>query len=127
MIASWLLLAVTFGAPIEMTSLSEPVEIAIDGRGVPTVMAASMEDALRGEGFIHARDRYFQMDMMRRFASIACIASKCFNRFRCPAASAVLSVKSVPYGITFCLFILSLMVILIFIIRHLCCMSESDQ
>ncbi|MCH2132585.1 MAG: penicillin acylase family protein [Phycisphaerales bacterium] len=63
------LLVLCAAAPVDVASLSAPVRIELDARSVPTITASDMLDATRGEGFIHARDRFFQMDMMRRFAA----------------------------------------------------------
>ena len=49
--------------------LADTVQISIDDRGVPTIVGTNMLDVTRGEGFMHARDRYVQMDMMRRYAA----------------------------------------------------------
>lgn len=49
--------------------LSAPVEITLDARGIPWVRAASAEDAYAALGYLHARDRLFQMDLMRRGAA----------------------------------------------------------
>ncbi len=46
--------------------LATSVEIERDALGVPTVRAANRADAARGLGFLHAQDRFFQMDLMRR-------------------------------------------------------------
>ena len=43
--------------------------ISYDAHGVPTVTAASDEDAAWLMGYAHARDRFFQMDLLRRTAS----------------------------------------------------------
>jgi penicillin amidase len=43
--------------------------ISYDAEGVPTVTAASDEDAAWLMGYAHARDRFFQMDLLRRTAS----------------------------------------------------------
>lgn len=48
--------------------LAEPVQITIDAYGVPRVHAANEVDAAAAMGFLHARERMFQMDMMRRAA-----------------------------------------------------------
>ncbi|MGH8292857.1 MAG: penicillin acylase family protein [Gammaproteobacteria bacterium] len=40
-----------------------------DALGVPTVTAANQQDAARVLGFLHAQDRLFQMDLMRRLAA----------------------------------------------------------
>ena len=45
------------------------IEILRDRHGVPHVFAASDADALFGQGYVHAQDRLFQMDTMRRVAS----------------------------------------------------------
>jgi len=49
--------------------LSAPVEIERDGLGVPTIRAADRVDAARALGFLHAQDRFFQMDLLRRQAA----------------------------------------------------------
>jgi penicillin amidase len=51
---------------IRIAGLSAEVKIARDGRGVPTITAANLNDAAFALGFVHAQDRLFQMDMMRR-------------------------------------------------------------
>ena len=48
--------------------LSAPVEVRIDGDGVPRVRAATALDGAAALGFLHARERLFQMDLMRRAA-----------------------------------------------------------
>lgn len=40
-----------------------------DALGIPTISAASRVDVARGLGFVHAQDRYFQMDLSRRRAA----------------------------------------------------------
>lgn len=50
-------------------SLSEPVSIAMDQDGVPRIQAASEIDAAAALGFLHARDRMFLLEVMRRSAS----------------------------------------------------------
>ena len=49
--------------------LTAPVDITIDGNGVPRIKAANERDAAAAMGFMHARDRLFQMELMRRTAS----------------------------------------------------------
>jgi penicillin G amidase len=49
--------------------LSAPVRIARDARGVPTLEAASRLDLAYATGFVHAQDRFFQMDLARRLAA----------------------------------------------------------
>jgi len=54
---------------LRVPGLSAPVDIALDGNGVPRIRAANEIDAATALGFIHARDRMFQMELMRRAAS----------------------------------------------------------
>ncbi|WP_447599373.1 penicillin acylase family protein [Nitrospira sp. Nam80] len=46
--------------------LAAPVSITSDEYGVPTIVAESRADALRALGYVTARDRLFQMDLLRR-------------------------------------------------------------
>jgi len=48
--------------------LSRDVRILYDEMGIPWIYAGDRLDAARALGFIHARDRLFQMDLMRRLA-----------------------------------------------------------
>ena len=52
-----------------VAGLGGKVEIARDALGIPTVRAASREDLARAMGFLHAQDRFFQMDLSRRRAA----------------------------------------------------------
>jgi len=45
------------------------VTITRDARGVPTIAAASRMDLAWATGFIHAQDRFFEMDLSRRLAA----------------------------------------------------------
>ena len=49
--------------------LEQPVAITLDGDGIPRIAAGSDLDAAAALGFVHARDRMFQMELMRRAAS----------------------------------------------------------
>ena len=49
--------------------LGGPVTVTLDGDGIPLVRAGSERDAAAALGFLHARDRMFQMELMRRNAS----------------------------------------------------------
>lgn len=51
---------------IRLNGLGAPVTVNADSQGIPTIAADSREDAFRVLGFLHARDRLFQMDLMRR-------------------------------------------------------------
>ncbi|MCW3476171.1 penicillin acylase family protein [Limobrevibacterium gyesilva] len=49
--------------------LAAPVDITIDPDGIPRVRAANAADAAAAIGFLHARERLFQMELMRRAAA----------------------------------------------------------
>ena len=49
-----------------VAGLENPVRIERDAEGVVTVNADSAEDAAFGLGFVHAQERFFEMDLLRR-------------------------------------------------------------
>jgi penicillin amidase len=49
-----------------LTGLRAPVRIERDARGVPVVRGGSRLDVARATGFLHAQERFFQMDLLRR-------------------------------------------------------------
>ncbi len=54
---------------LRIPGLVAEVRIDRDARGVPRIIAASLEDAACAQGFVHAQERFFQMDMARRAAA----------------------------------------------------------
>jgi len=52
-----------------LAGLSAPVTVERDDLGVPTIRAASRLDASRALGYVHAQERFFQMDLLRRRAA----------------------------------------------------------
>ncbi len=50
-------------------SIDKPVRISRDALGVVTIQGAVRSDVAYGLGFVHAQDRFFQMDLMRRAAA----------------------------------------------------------
>lgn len=54
---------------LPLTGLHDVVEVARDRHGVPVIEAANDHDAYFALGFVHAQDRLFQMDFLRRLAS----------------------------------------------------------
>jgi penicillin amidase len=48
--------------------LSAPVRIERDRLGVATIVAANRKDLAYATGFVHAQDRFFEMDLSRRLA-----------------------------------------------------------
>ncbi len=55
-----------YAGHFEVKGLKAPVEILRDRNAVPHIIAGSIEDAAFGLGFVHAQDRFWQMEMMRR-------------------------------------------------------------
>jgi len=70
-IAAWLLRGSlpVLGGQRTLPALAAPVSIQRDALGVVTIEAASQADALRALGYVHAQERYFEMDLMRRNAA----------------------------------------------------------
>src|SRR5580700_3432251 len=54
---------------LRQPGLTGAVRITRDSRGVPTIEAADRRDLAYATGFVHAQDRYFQMDLSRRLAA----------------------------------------------------------
>ncbi|MFQ5700521.1 MAG: penicillin acylase family protein [Acidobacteriota bacterium] len=52
-----------------LDGLAAPVRIATDALGVPTIRGGSRADVARAIGFLHAQNRFFQMDLLRRRAA----------------------------------------------------------
>ncbi|WP_372391041.1 penicillin acylase family protein [Xanthomonas sp. NCPPB 3582] len=49
-----------------LAGLRAPVGVQRDGNGVVTLDAQDRIDAMRALGYVHAQERYFEMDLMRR-------------------------------------------------------------
>jgi penicillin amidase len=49
-----------------VAGLAAPVKIERDALGVPTITGTTRADAARALGYLHASDRFFQMDLLRR-------------------------------------------------------------
>lgn len=56
-------------AGADIPGLSAPVRIDIDPDGIPRIHAASALDGAAALGYLHARERLFEMELMRRAAS----------------------------------------------------------
>jgi penicillin G amidase len=54
---------------LTQAGLSAPVHISRDARGVPTIEATSRADLAFATGYLHAQDRFFEMDLSRRLAA----------------------------------------------------------
>ncbi|MBM3573892.1 MAG: penicillin acylase family protein, partial [Alphaproteobacteria bacterium] len=63
----WLHLSLpTVNGTVELPGLSGQVEIRRDPDGIPFIRAAHELDAYRALGFVHAQDRLWQMELLRR-------------------------------------------------------------
>lgn len=51
---------------LTLSGLESPVQVYFDAWGIPHIEAASDLDGYRAIGYLHAQDRLFQMDMLRR-------------------------------------------------------------
>lgn len=54
---------------ITAPGLSAPVEVVRDGDGVPHMYAETTSDLYYAQGFVHAQDRFWQMDFRRRIGA----------------------------------------------------------
>jgi penicillin G amidase len=48
-----------------LPSLTAPVEVLRDAAGIPTIVAETSDDLFRAQGFVHAQDRFWEMDFRR--------------------------------------------------------------
>ena len=53
---------------IDLRGLQQEVTVRYDERGVPHIQAQNEADLYRALGYVHAQDRLFQMEMVRRLA-----------------------------------------------------------
>ncbi|MGY1519757.1 penicillin acylase family protein [Luteimonas sp. A482] len=51
---------------LALAGLSAPVSVQRDALGVVTIDAQDEADAMRALGYVHAQERYFEMDLLRR-------------------------------------------------------------
>src|SRR5581483_11645728 len=54
---------------LHLRGLHEPVEIITDRYGLPHIYAETEDDLYFAQGFVHAQDRLWQMDLNRRIGS----------------------------------------------------------
>ena len=50
---------------LTMKGLGKQVTVQRDDRGIPTITAANTDDLFFSQGFVHAQDRFFEMDFRR--------------------------------------------------------------
>ena len=54
---------------LALPGLSAPVEVLRDSSGVPQIYADNPEDLFEAQGFVHAQDRFYEMDFRRHLAA----------------------------------------------------------
>ncbi len=54
---------------IQVPGLSGKVSVIRDDRGIPQIYADSADDLFKAEGFVHAQDRFFEMDLRRHITA----------------------------------------------------------
>jgi penicillin G amidase len=55
----------TTAGRLSLPLLDAPVDVYRDARGIPTIVASSERDLVRAQGFVHAQERFWQMDVAR--------------------------------------------------------------
>jgi penicillin amidase len=59
----------TVAGTLDVAGLQGPVTVERDADGVPTIIASSVEDLFLAQGFVHAQDRYWEMDLRRHITA----------------------------------------------------------
>ena len=70
--AAWLALRGSlpqYSGTAHLSGLTAPVTIERDALGSVTVRAESHRDLVRALGYVHAQERFFEMDLLRRHAA----------------------------------------------------------
>jgi penicillin amidase len=68
-LAVWACAAAVALSAIELPGLRQPVRVVWDSNSIPHIFAQNDADAMTALGYVHARHRFFQMDLLRRQAS----------------------------------------------------------
>jgi penicillin G amidase len=55
----------TYDGELALPGLSAPVTVHRDAYGIPNIYAETIEDLFRAQGFVHAQDRFWEMDFRR--------------------------------------------------------------
>ncbi len=58
-----------YAGTVRIAGPQTPIDIVRDRNAIPHIFAGSLEDAMFGLGYVHAQDRLWQMEMMRRAAA----------------------------------------------------------
>lgn len=54
---------------VSLTGIDGPITVSRDRFGIPTITATTSEDLFFAEGYVHAQDRFHEMDVRRHVAS----------------------------------------------------------
>jgi len=54
---------------IEVAGLAAPVDVVRDELGIPTIYGDSLADLMFAQGYVHAQDRFWEMDVRRHITS----------------------------------------------------------
>jgi penicillin amidase len=57
-----------YNANLRLPGLSQPVEVLFDEHAIPHIYAQNEQDMYMALGYVHAQDRLFQMEVIRRLA-----------------------------------------------------------
>ncbi|WP_020392701.1 penicillin acylase family protein [Kribbella catacumbae] len=55
----------SYDGTVELTGLDADVEVVRDGNGIPQIYADQPSDLFAAQGYVHAQDRFFEMDFRR--------------------------------------------------------------
>ena len=58
-----------YGGDVHVHGLGQPVDVTFDARGVPQIWAETDADLAFALGWVHASERLFQMELIRRVAA----------------------------------------------------------
>ncbi len=67
-LAKWMY-APTYDGELELSNLKKKVTVIYDKNGIPHIEAQNQQDAYRALGYVHAQDRLWQMELMRRITA----------------------------------------------------------
>lgn len=65
LLSAWFLISPRSSNSLEL-KLQESVRVSWDSKGIPLIEASNLPDAYHAQGFVTARDRFFQMELVRR-------------------------------------------------------------
>ena len=58
-----------YSGTVDLEGITTPVDVYFDDYGIPHIYADNATDAYHALGYVHAQDRLFQMEMIRRLVS----------------------------------------------------------